>query len=202
MTRLAPIEFWFEFCSPYAFFAGLEIADIACRHGRPIVWRPFLLGAVLQVTGMTPLPDQKLRGAYAVHDWRRLARFHKVSFSLPKVFPFMSLAPARMTYAVEHLAPCMAGPFASHMLSALFERGADIADISVAARLGAELGLDPAMLGAAATDQRWKDALRSRTDEAIERGIFGSPFVIVDGEGFWGSDRLGMVDRWLSVGGW
>jgi 2-hydroxychromene-2-carboxylate isomerase len=73
------------------------------------------------------------------------------------------------------------------MLSALVERGADIAGIPVAARLAAELGLGPAMLGAAATDQRWKDALHARTDEAIERRIFGSSFVIIDGEGFWGN---------------
>ncbi|MDG4877260.1 DsbA family protein [Mesorhizobium sp. WSM4935] len=58
------------------------------------------------------------------------------------------------------------------------------------------------MLADAASDQRWKDALRARNEEAVERGIFGSPFFVVDGEGFWGSDRLAMVDRWLASGGW
>ncbi|MFC3325123.1 2-hydroxychromene-2-carboxylate isomerase [Mesorhizobium cantuariense] len=202
MKHSAPIEFWFEFSSPYAFFAAPEIVDVARRHDRPVVWRPFLLGALLKVTGMSPLPGQKLRGAYALHDWQRLARLHKVRFSLPTVFPLNSLAPARMTYAVESFEPDKAGPLARHFLAALFERGADIADVSIAARLGAELGHDATMLSNAAADHKWKDVLRARTDEAIERGIFGSPFVVVDGEGFWGSDRLAMVDRWLSCGGW
>lgn len=202
MGSSKPIEFWFEYCSPYAFFAVPQIVDIARRHGRSIAWRPFLLGPVLQVTGMSPLPGQKLRGAYALRDWQRLARLNGVAFSLPDIFPFVSLAPARMTYAVESLEPGKSGLLASHLLSALFTRGADIADAAVSARLGAEIGLDHAMLADAAVDQRWKDMLRTRTDEAIGRGIFGSPFVVVDGEGFWGSDRLAMVDLWLARGGW
>lgn len=198
----APIEFWFDFSSPYAYFSALEIDAVARRHSRSIVWRPFLLGAVFKVTRMEPLPGQPLRGAYASHDWQRLARLHRVSFSLPSIFPIMSLVPARMTYAVESTRPEMAGDLARHLLAAMYERGADIADVFVAARLGAELGLDERLLADAASDQRWKDALRARNDEAIERGIFGSPFFVVEGEAFWGSDRLAMVDRWLDSGGW
>ncbi|MBZ9676889.1 2-hydroxychromene-2-carboxylate isomerase [Mesorhizobium sp. ES1-1] len=202
MGNSEPIEFWFEFCSPYAFFAAPQIIDIAQRHGRSIAWRPFLLGPVLKVTGMSPLPGQKLRGEYALRDWQRLARLHGVGFSLPKLFPFPSLAPARMTYAIESIDPEKAGLLASHLLSALFERSEDIGDIAVSARLGAEIGLDAAVLADAARDRCWKDMLRMKTDEAISRGIFGSPFVLVDGEGFWGSDRMAMIDLWLSRGGW
>ncbi|MEO5757217.1 MAG: 2-hydroxychromene-2-carboxylate isomerase [Mesorhizobium sp.] len=197
-----PIEFWFEFTSPYAYFSALEIDAVAARHARSIVWRPFLLGAVFKVTRMEPLPGQPLRGAYAMHDWQRLARLHQVRFSLPEIFPIKSLVPARMTYAVESTQPEMAGGLARHLLTAMYERGADIADVCVAARLGAELGLDERLLIDAASDQRWKDALRNRNDEAIERGIFGSPFFVIEGEAFWGSDRLAMVDRWLASGGW
>ncbi|SDA91316.1 2-hydroxychromene-2-carboxylate isomerase [Mesorhizobium qingshengii] len=201
-TVPGPIEFWFEFSSPYAYFAALDIDALARRHSKSIVWRPFLLGAVFRVTRMEPLPSQPMRGAYAIHDWERLARLHRVSFSLPSVFPIISLAPARMTYAMESMRPEMAGALARHLLTAMYQRGADIADASVAARLGAELGLDERMLVDVASDQRWKDALRARNDEAIERGIFGSPFFVVEGEAFWGSDRLAMVDRWLDSGGW
>jgi 2-hydroxychromene-2-carboxylate isomerase len=198
----APVEFWFDFSSPYAYFSALEIDAVARRHSRSVVWRPFLLGAVFKVTRMEPMPSQPMRGAYAIHDWQRLARHHGVSFSLPAVFPIISLAPARMTYATQSVGPEMAGILARHLLTAMYERGADIADVSVAARLGAELGLDERMLVDAASDQRWKGMLRDRNVEAIERGIFGSPFFVVDGEAFWGSDRLAMVDNWLTRGGW
>ncbi|CDX39076.1 putative 2-hydroxychromene-2-carboxylate isomerase (HCCA isomerase) [Mesorhizobium sp. SOD10] len=200
--RHGPIEFWFEYSSPYAYFAAFEIGDIAKRHSRSIVWRPFLLGAVFKVTRMEPLPGQPMRGAYAIHDWQRLARLRRVPFSLPAVFPIISLAPARMTYAVDAMGPDMAGALARHLLAAMYERGANIAEVSTSAHLGAELGHDEQMLADAASDQRWKDALRARNEEAVERGIFGSPFFVVDGEGFWGSDRLAMLDRWLASGGW
>lgn len=200
--RHGPIEFWFEYSSPYAYFAAPEICDIARRHSRSIVWRPFLLGAVFRVTRMEPLPAQPMRGAYAIHDWQRLARWRQVPFSLPAVFPIISLAPARMTYAVEAMGTDTSGVLARHLLAAMYERGVNIAEVSTSARLGAELGYDEQMLTDAASDQRWKDALRARNEEAIERGIFGSPFFVVDSEAFWGSDRLAMVDRWLESGGW
>ena len=63
--------------------------------------------------------------------------------------------------------------------------------------VGAEMGVT-----AAAADAAMKERLRAVTDEALGRGIFGSPFVIVDGEPFWGADRLPMVDEWLRRGGW
>lgn len=71
----------------------------------------------------------------------------------------------------------------------------DISDAPTAARLGATLGFDEARLLAAAAGPVWKETLRARTDEALSKGIFGAPFVIVDGEGFWGSDRLPMVEQ-------
>ncbi len=55
---------------------------------------------------------------------------------------------------------------------------------------------------AALQDQVIKDRLRQETENALERGAFGSPYVIVDGEPFWGNDRLDMVEKWLETGGW
>jgi 2-hydroxychromene-2-carboxylate isomerase len=68
--------------------------------------------------------------------------------------------------------------------------------------IGAGLGIDPAALLAAIADQRIKDLLKERTQAAIQRGVFGSPFIFVDGEPFWGADRLPQVEAWLCKGGW
>jgi 2-hydroxychromene-2-carboxylate isomerase len=198
----SPIEFWFDLSSPYAYFGALKIDAVAARHGRRVAWRPFLLGVVYQLTGMKPLPDQPLRGAYARRDWERLGRLHGEPFVLPANFPMRTQAAARMIYAVEAQSPGHAPTFSKALLQAAFGKGVEIARLEVAADIGSSVGLDPAKLAAAAEAAEWKNALRQRCDEALAKGVFGSPFMIVDGEPFWGADRLPMLDLWLEQGSW
>lgn len=202
MTTADPIEFWFDFSSPYAYFAAHQIDALAARHGRAVAWRPFLVGASLKLTGMVPLTQQPLRGDYALHDWNRMARLYDLPFAMPARFPVISVAPSRAFYAVEATAPAVAPQFALDLFRALFGKGVDITDPERIGEIGAALGLDAAELAAATRDPRWKEALRERTDEAIAKGIFGAPYVRIGDEGFWGSDRLWMAERWLETGGW
>jgi 2-hydroxychromene-2-carboxylate isomerase len=89
------IEFWFDFSSPYAYFASLQIEAVADRHQRAVRWRPFLLGPAFRLTGMQPLTNTPLRGDYARRDWSRLARELRVPFALPEPHPIATLAPGR-----------------------------------------------------------------------------------------------------------
>jgi 2-hydroxychromene-2-carboxylate isomerase len=196
------VEFWFDLSSPYAYFAMHAIDGLAARHGRTVLWRPFLLGVAYQVTGMQPLTAQNLRGDYARRDWLRLARLQGVPFVLPEDFPMRTQAAARMVYAIGAEDPERAAALVRALFRAAFGEGAEIGRAEIAADVGTALGLDRAELLAVADDPRWKAALRERCDEAVSKGIFGSPFVIVDGEPFWGADRLPMVDLWLTRGGW
>jgi len=198
----SPIEFWFSFGSPYAYFGALQIEALAARHGREVLWRPFVLGPAFKQTGMGPLTRQPMRGEYALRDWARLARLHQVPFVLPANFPVEPLPAGRMFYAVDSEDPAAAKRLAVSLVRAFFGQGLDIADAETAAGVGEAQGLDRSRLAAAAGDQRWKDALRARTDEALSKGVFGAPFVLVDGEPFWGADRLAMVEQWLARGGW
>ena len=199
----APIEFWFDLTSPYAYFAGREIDALAGRHGRTVHWKPFLLGVVFRTTGSAPLTAQPLKGDYARHDWARLARLADVPFVVRDDFPLRTHLAARMVLAVEAQAgPEAAAGYAGRLLVGLFEEGADIADVNVAAALGGPFGVRPSELAAAASAREWREALRLRCEEAVARGICGSPWIVVDGEPFWGSDRLELVERWLTSGGW
>jgi 2-hydroxychromene-2-carboxylate isomerase len=198
----APLEFWFDFSSPYAYFAAPQVDDLAARHGREALWRPFMLGAAFRVTGMAPLTEQGPRGDYGLRDWARLGRLHGAPFVMPPGFPLNTLAAARMFYALDAEDPAKAKGFARRVFEQAFGEGLDVSQPEVAAQAGAAAGVDPATLLAAAKDERWKQVLRERTDEAIGRGVFGSPFLIVDGEPFWGADRLPMAELWLERGGW
>jgi len=85
---------------------------------------------------------------------------------------------------------------------AAFGEGRAVTSAELVAALAEPIGVDRAELLAALADPAVKQRLRAETDAAIARGAFGSPFVVVDGEPFWGSDRLDQVDRWLATGGW
>ena len=91
---------------------------------------------------------------------------------------------------------------AQALYRAYFVEDRDISNPEVTGNVAAKLGVDKAELDAGINDAAVKERLQSEVDAAIERGVFGSPYIVVDGEPFWGSDRLDQVERWLATGGW
>ncbi|MGH6641796.1 MAG: 2-hydroxychromene-2-carboxylate isomerase [Bradyrhizobium sp.] len=196
------IEFWFDFGSPYAYFGALEIEEVAERHGRAVQWHPFMLGAVFSTTGMGLLTETPLRGDYARHDWQRLARKLSAPFALPPGFPVHSANAGRAFYWLRDHQPDIAIPFAKAVFHSYFGEGIDGFDKNSVLRTAAECGADIVELRLALDSDMLKKQFRVITDEAIARGVFGSPFFFVDSEPFWGWDRLALVDEWLNRGGW
>jgi len=197
-----PIDFYFDFSSPYGYFASAKIDDLAAKHGRDVTWRPILLGAVFKITGGQPLPTIPLKGSYSAHDLQRSARLFKMSFKMPTKFPIGSTAPARAFYWLNDRDPAAARKLALALFHAYFAEDRDISNPEVTGNVAAKLGVDKVELAQALNEPAVKERLRSEVAAAIERGVFGSPYFIVDGEPFWGSDRLEQVDRWLETGGW
>ena len=198
-----PIDFYFDFSSPYGYLASYRIAQLAARHERGVAWRPFLLGAAFKIAGTAPLTAVPLKGDYSIRDFKRSARLHSVPFKMPAQFPINGLQASRAYYWLEGNSPQQAKPFARAIYAAFFVDGRDISNREVVADVGGEMGVDRAKLLAATEAPEVKNRLREVTDDAIQRRqVFGSPFFFVDGEPFWGSDRLDMIDRWLATGGW
>jgi 2-hydroxychromene-2-carboxylate isomerase len=198
----APIEFFFDFSSPYAYFASHQIDDLAARFGRTCLWKPMLLGPAFKASGNQRLIDQPLKGAYSAHDWDRMARWLAVPYRLPEPFPVATVAAARAFWWLDSTDRHVAKTFAHRVFSAYFADGRDISTKAEIAAVAAAAGCDAQALAAAIDDQVWKDKCRAETDAAIARGVFGSPFFFVEGEGFWGADRLPMLSEWLERGGW
>lgn len=207
----APIDFYFDFSSPYAYLASHLIEDMAAKHGRSVVWRPMLLGAALKVTGSPPIVKVPLKGDYAGHDLKRKARLHEIPFAMPPVFPIASHAPSRGFYWLKRHDGDLAVAYAKAAWKAFFVDGTDISDKDAAADIFAtvdqalfalEKPLSREAFRESIDDEVVKGFLREATDRAIERGVFGAPFIIVDGEPFWGVESLPMVDTWLERGGW
>jgi len=193
----APIEFWFDFSSGYAYFAAFEIEALAERHGRTVVWRPFTLGAAFKVTGLQGLSRTPLKRDYARHDWQRIARRKGVAFSLPENHPRTGLPAIRAFYCLERKDARAATLLAKRILSSYFVDGLDTDDPKAIAGLAGLLGIDPDMILAGIADPEVKLIARQQGEQAVARGVFGSPWIFVDGEPFWGNDRLPMVEQWL-----
>src|SRR6185295_8536208 len=197
-----PIDFYFDFSSPYGYFAATRIEDLAAKHGRAVTWRPILLGAVFKLTGQQPLTTIPLKGSYAAHDLTRSARLLKVPFKLPTKFPIAGAAPSRAFYWIGDKDPELAKKLALALYHAYFAEDRDISNPEVTGNVAAKLGIDKAELIQAVNDPAVKERLKGEVDAAIERGVFGSPYIVIDGEPFWGSDRLDQVEQWLKSGGW
>ena len=197
-----PIDFYFEFASPYGYLASTQIDALAGRHGRAVAWHPIMLGAAFKETGARPLTETPLKGPYLLHDVPRFARLLGVPLTLPPVMPMNSLAASRACVWLEENDAAQAKRLAQTLLHAHWGEGRDLSSPETVAEVAAGLAIDRDAVLAAVADQRIKDRLRAQTQAAIDRGVFGSPFIFVDGEPFWGADRLAHVEAWLSQGGW
>ena len=195
------IDFYFDFSSPYGYLASTQIDALAVRHRRVVNWRPFLIGALYKQLGYTPL-EQPGKRAYFLHDVPRSARAMGVTLNFPPSFPEALIAPARAVYWIADRDAAKAGAFAAAAFRAYWSEGRKLADPEIVAEIAAGQGFAKEAVLAALNDQAVKDRLKAETDAAIAAGIFGSPFIVVDGERFWGSDRLDQVEKWLATGGW
>lgn len=196
----AAIDFYFDYSSPYGYFAAMKIDDLAAKNGRSVNWKPILLGAVFKVTGGQPLPALPLKGPYALRDILRSARFHGLPYQQPSKFPVATQAPARAFYWVNDRDPALAKKLAQALYQAYFLQDRDISSPEITADVAATLGLQRDEVLAALNDAAVKDRLKNEVDAAIKLGVFGSPYIVVDGEPFWGIDRFDQIEHWLARG--
>jgi 2-hydroxychromene-2-carboxylate isomerase len=202
-----PIDFYFDFISGYGYFASLRIEALAARHGRTVNWHSMLLGvSVMKVMGLKPLLETPLKGDYVLKDAARYMRQHQLVLARKISDPMMDPRPAgRAFYWVKRHHPGQEAGFARAALDHYWRLGKDLSNPDEIAAVAAghpALGLDPDALREGQASDESRDDLRASVAASIERGVFGSPFIFVDGEPFWGSDRLELVDTWLGRGGW
>lgn len=202
-----PIEFWFDFSSPYSYVASEWIEALAARHGRTVEWKAMLLGVTFQAAELKSPVSHPLKREYSMLDFERSARHAGVPLRFPARFPVPSQNPARIFWwlhdgdAETPGDPPRAAAWAHLGLRAYFTRGdVDLSDAVQLKALAAEFGLDPQRAEAVWSDPAWKARLKAACDQAVALGIFGAPFFVVDGEPFWGNDRRAQIERWLESG--
>ena len=203
-VTLAPVDFYFDFISGYGYFASVRIEALAARHGRKVNWHCMLLGvAVMKVMGLKPLLETPLKGDYVLRDAARYTRRHGLDMVRKVSDPMMDPRPAARAFCwVKRHHGGLEGAFAHAVFDRYWRLGRDLSVTDELLTLAGPLGLEEAALRQGIEGEESRTDLRDSVAAALARGVFGSPFIIVDDEPFWGSDRLEMLDDWLSRVGW
>ncbi|MCP5159184.1 MAG: 2-hydroxychromene-2-carboxylate isomerase [Gammaproteobacteria bacterium] len=190
------MQFWFEFASTYSYPAALRVESLARQQGISLEWKAFLLGPIFQTQGWNDSPFNlfPVQGRYMWRDLERICADLELPFRRPSRFPRHSVLAARIAcrFAAEPWLP----DFVRAVFRANFAEDRDIAQPAVLEQCLDTLGLPGITLleQAQATDS--KALLRARTEQAMALEIFGAPTFIVNGEVFWGNDRLESALAW------
>lgn len=194
----APIRFYWDYTSPFAYIGAFLIDEVAAKHGRTVDWLPVSLGHLWKaIPDRAPFPKVKMD--YMVHDWTRSAKLHDLPIvSIPTPFPTDGKLPRLVFYHLKAQDPAKAVAFAKSVFRQYWGEGRDI---SAPEHLATIAGIDAVTIAAAAQDPAARQAMLDATTEASVLKAFGVPTFIVDGEMFWGSDRVDHIDRWLARAG-
>ena len=197
-----PIDFYFDFSSPYGYLGAEIIGDIGLRHNRQVIWRPYLMGVVFKKYGTQPLVNDPLKGDYARRDIVHTAAYLGIPFSIPDPFPVNSISACRAYYWMLDIDVQRAKRFALRMMRGYFQDNIDLSNLSNVIESAVAEGFDENKLNEEISQEYLKNKVREEVNSAMNRGLFGSPVFIVDDEMFWGTDRIEQLEKWLVDGSW
>ena len=194
------IDYYMTPISPYVYLGHERFVAIARRHGATIAVKPINLGLVFPVSGGVPLSKRApQRQAYRLVELTRWSRHLQVPLNLhPAHFPVSADLASRFLLAALERSTDAALDLALAFSRALWTQDRDIADPATVHSLAAASGGDAATLAARAEAPDIAMRYAALTQEAIDRGIFGTPTYVYAGELFWGQDRLDFLDRALA----
>lgn len=196
------IDYYFAPQSPWTYLGHDRFARIAERAGARIRVRPVDLGGrVFPVSGGLPLGKRApQRQAYRLLELRRFGDWLGLPINLaPKYFPVSGDDAALLIIAVHlHDGAGAAMQLAGRVLAAVWRDDLNIADEATLATLLAECGLNPERIRHSRS-QAVHELYAANTQSAIDAGVFGAPSFVIDGELFWGQDRLDFVERRLAA---
>jgi 2-hydroxychromene-2-carboxylate isomerase len=196
---MAHIDYYFATLSPYAYLAGDGLEQIAAKHGASITYKPVDIMTLFSRTGGTPPKDRHpSRIEYRAQDLLRRSANLRVDFNLKPAHWPTNAAPS--SYAIIAAAKAGGGDVGQLVrliLRACWAEEKDIAEDVVVRECLAAAGFDPALADSGMLVGA--ETYAANLEEAIERGVFGSPFYVTeDGQRFWGQDRLADLDAHLS----
>jgi 2-hydroxychromene-2-carboxylate isomerase len=185
------VDFYFDYISPYSYLAWVQIRALCAKKGADLVLHPTLFAGLLNHWGQLGPAEIEPKRRWIFSDAHRTARLHGLPFSCPKYHPFNPLSALRLTLA--EVAEDRQHAVCDTLFHAGWGAGIDLGSSEEICRALDERGLPGQALIEKTGLPEVKEALKRSTAEAIERGVFGVPTMIVGQDLFWGSDRMDFV---------
>lgn len=192
------VEFFFDVGSPASYLAWTQLESIAQRANAKIIWRPMLLGAVFQAVGNTSPAAIPAKGAYMLKDLQRFSNIYGVPFNFNPFFPLNTMH--LMRGATAYLEEPEFQTYLAAIFNALWTEKLNMESPEVVAEVLTKAGLDTTDFMDRISESEVKERLKDTTEEAVTRGVFGAPSFFVNGEMFFGQDRLSFVETALKDG--
>ncbi len=199
MTATRTAHFYLDFVSPYSWLALMQAERFAAEHRVRWEVRPVVYAAPLQANGLIGPVEAAAKRRYTLRDVVRCAHELGLRLKGPPEHPFRSLEALRTAYLFRQEPQGL--QLAVRLSDACWGEGRRLSDPAVLVEIVSDMGLDASRLAQRIADPAVKRGLRDLTDEALSRGIFGVPTFVVDGELFWGHDRMDHVARHLAGAG-
>lgn len=195
------IEYYFSLHSPWTYLGHRLFREIAAKHGCDIVYRPVPLRSVFDETGGLPLPKRHpVRQRYRLVELQRWRARRGLELILqPQHFPYDPSLADRMVIAIQQ-GGGDPGAFMGEVMAALWARDQDLSQPESVIALADSTGHNGKVLCQAAESEDILDLYRSTISHAVAAGVFGAPSYVLDGEVFWGQDRLELLDSALESG--
>ena len=192
------VEFYFDLGSPATYLAYTQLPKICAQTDSQLIYVPFLLGGVFKATGNASPATIPAKGRYMFIDLDRYAKRYGVPLTINPHFPINTLVLMRAVTGVQLRQPERFAAFIDCLFKALWIDGRNLNDPATVGAVLSENGFDPEEILALSAEEEVKNALKDTTEKAVQRGVFGAPSMFVDGQLFFGQDRLDFVVEALS----
>ncbi len=196
---MAKVDFWFSIGSTYTYLTVMRLGDVARAGGIGFRWRPFDVRRVMVAQNNIPFRDKPVKAAYMWRDIERRAARYRLTPRLPAPYPLPELVRANLV-ATLGAREGWVEDYVRATYRRWFDDGQPAGEEPNLSASLAGIGQDPARVLALAASDEIAGALTAATDEAMALGVFGAPSFVVDGEVFWGDDRLDDAIAWARRG--
>lgn len=187
------LEFFFDLGSPSTYLAYTQLPKICAQTGSQLIYQPMLLGGVFKATGNASPIAIPAKGRYMLQDLERYAKGYNVPLNFNPHFPINTLLLMRAVTGMQLRHPERFLDFIDCLFRALWVDKRNLNDPATVAAVLTENGFDPNEIMTLTNDDEVKAALKDKTEQAVQRGVFGAPSMFVDNQLFFGQDRLDFV---------
>ncbi len=185
---IKPLEFYFDFISPYSFLAHKQIKKIENNEGVKVIYKPVLLGGLHNLHGIKAPAFIPAKAKHMVRDCKLIAEKNNIRFKFNSYFPIRSLNLMRGVLVAEE--DNIKKYYIDNIFNTIWQDGLNMNDAVVIQKILQNLNVNPKTFSLRTTSSLIKDLLRKKTNEAYEKGVFGAPTFVVNNKIFWGQDRI------------